>query len=282
MICIECSKATNSLYHKYSSTNLRLTRCSNCNKISDKYVEYDKVLLFIDLILLKPQAYKHLVYNTNLINTTVIAKQNYKAIIRILILINLFEVYLNWAYEEINFSESNNAIILNNDNVILQYLFFIVKVGLNNAIYHAIIQFIFKFFGICRYDFDLIEFDKEDGRDYKIVHPNNVLQYIDQHNDKIFHYHPNRVIIDTIILLSNITKLLPVFIIIWPYDLITLRLNMILIKLINNYFVYVNLNSCFSDYKFKNEILLSIVLSNLVSYLVVEVFLMRVVRSIIV
>ncbi|GME84332.1 unnamed protein product [Ambrosiozyma monospora] len=63
MICVECSAPTLTLYDKYKGNHIRLTICDNCHKVADKYIEYDKVLLFIDLMLLKPQAYKHTIYN---------------------------------------------------------------------------------------------------------------------------------------------------------------------------------------------------------------------------
>ena len=34
---------------------LALTQCPRCKKFADKYVEHDFVVLFIDLVLIKPQ-----------------------------------------------------------------------------------------------------------------------------------------------------------------------------------------------------------------------------------
>lgn len=63
MICIECTYPVTTLYTSYSPTNIRLTACPSCNKFADKYIEYDSVLIFIDLLLLRPQAYRHMVFN---------------------------------------------------------------------------------------------------------------------------------------------------------------------------------------------------------------------------
>lgn len=63
MICIECTEPVWSLYTQYSTSNIRLTACPRCNKFADKYIEYDNVLIFVDILLLKPQAYRHLVFN---------------------------------------------------------------------------------------------------------------------------------------------------------------------------------------------------------------------------
>jgi hypothetical protein len=61
-ICIECSFPVNSLYTIYSSADdhslgrgVRLTQCPRCKRFADKYVEHDFVVLFIDMVLIKPQ-----------------------------------------------------------------------------------------------------------------------------------------------------------------------------------------------------------------------------------
>ena len=36
-------------------SDVRLTQCPRCKRFADKYVEHDFVVLFIDLVLVKPQ-----------------------------------------------------------------------------------------------------------------------------------------------------------------------------------------------------------------------------------
>lgn len=62
-ICIECRHPVKTLWTQYSGAgdkasghNIRLTVCRNCGHFCDKYVEHDFVVLFIDLVLIKPQA----------------------------------------------------------------------------------------------------------------------------------------------------------------------------------------------------------------------------------
>jgi hypothetical protein len=50
------------LYTTYSKADdkalgkgVRLTQCPRCKRFADKYVEHDFVVLFIDLVLIKPQ-----------------------------------------------------------------------------------------------------------------------------------------------------------------------------------------------------------------------------------
>ncbi|GME90787.1 unnamed protein product [[Candida] boidinii] len=144
MICVECGCPIRTLYDKYKGDYIKLTVCEECHKVADIYVEYDKVLLFIDLMLLKPQAYRHAVYNrlvslpenvseelskreaivmdaSNIDSDkndisendspfkyiTLIFKR-YSSSLRLLLLMILFEVYLTWAYEEKNYFELNS------------------------------------------------------------------------------------------------------------------------------------------------------------------------------
>lgn len=63
-ICIECRHPVKTLWTQYSGGagdkasghNIRLTVCRKCGRFCDKYVEHDFVVLFIDLVLIKPQA----------------------------------------------------------------------------------------------------------------------------------------------------------------------------------------------------------------------------------
>lgn len=48
---------------EYSETNIRLTRCQKCGKVADKYVEYELLLVFLDAVLHRKPAMRHLLYN---------------------------------------------------------------------------------------------------------------------------------------------------------------------------------------------------------------------------
>lgn len=60
-ICIECRHPVKTLWTEYSGAagamghNIRLTVCRSCGNFCDKYVEHDFVVMFIDLVLIKPQ-----------------------------------------------------------------------------------------------------------------------------------------------------------------------------------------------------------------------------------
>lgn len=63
-ICIECGQQTASLYKDYGSKgSIMLSQCESCSCFVDKYLEFDLIVIFMDLILLKKQAYRHMIFN---------------------------------------------------------------------------------------------------------------------------------------------------------------------------------------------------------------------------
>lgn len=97
-ICIECRHPVKTLWRegagdKSGGHNIRLTVCKNCGRFCDKYVEHDFVVLFIDLVLIKPQVYRHLLHNTLMRDGDELAP----SITRLGVLLLLFDVYLTWA-----------------------------------------------------------------------------------------------------------------------------------------------------------------------------------------
>ncbi|EPT05614.1 hypothetical protein FOMPIDRAFT_40894 [Fomitopsis schrenkii] len=63
-ICTSCTHSTPFLYTVYESAyNLRLEPCAACHAFADPYVEHDTLTLLLDLILLKRDVYRHLLFN---------------------------------------------------------------------------------------------------------------------------------------------------------------------------------------------------------------------------
>ncbi|PON49446.1 Arv1 protein [Parasponia andersonii] len=61
--CVECGNGMKSLFVQYSPGNIRLMKCENCKAVADEYIECEIMIVVIDLILHKPKAYRHLLYN---------------------------------------------------------------------------------------------------------------------------------------------------------------------------------------------------------------------------
>ncbi|DBA03932.1 TPA: LOW QUALITY PROTEIN: hypothetical protein N0F65_010585 [Lagenidium giganteum] len=73
VLCVECGASVPFLVRDYGKGNVRLAICGSCNEVADKYVEYENTLLFLEVMLLKPQVYRHVLYNlpTPLSNRTI-------------------------------------------------------------------------------------------------------------------------------------------------------------------------------------------------------------------
>uniref|UniRef100_A0AAR5QH63 Protein ARV n=1 Tax=Dendroctonus ponderosae TaxID=77166 RepID=A0AAR5QH63_DENPD len=84
--CTNCGGKVEGLFKKYSETVLKLTECKCCNEIADKYVEYDIVIIIIDLILLNTKAYRHILLNTD-----------FKHFWKLSVVLILLESYCIWA-----------------------------------------------------------------------------------------------------------------------------------------------------------------------------------------
>ncbi|KAJ5728687.1 uncharacterized protein N7483_003195 [Penicillium malachiteum] len=122
-ICIECSYPVSHLYSAYSRADdrsqgkgVRLTQCPRCQRFADKYVEYDFVVIFIDLVLIKPQ----------------------RSIIRLGILLLLFDVYLTWARLEKD--PSLATAFISRAPIVVQYLFFLTLNALATLAHHLTVR----------------------------------------------------------------------------------------------------------------------------------------------
>ncbi|PYI08216.1 FAD dependent oxidoreductase [Aspergillus sclerotiicarbonarius CBS 121057] len=103
-------------------------------RFADKYVEYDFVVIFIDLVLIKPQVYRHLLFN----RLGGDDNQFDRSIIRLGVLLLLFDVYLTWA--RIEKSPSLATTFLSRAPIIVQYLFFLSLNALATLAHHLTIR----------------------------------------------------------------------------------------------------------------------------------------------
>ncbi|KAH3665897.1 hypothetical protein OGAPHI_004086 [Ogataea philodendri] len=268
MICVECSLPIKTLYETYKGDHIRLTICPSCNKVADRYIEFDKVLVFIDLMLLKPQAYKHTIYNQSL-NSGAEVKvehehdspepkhqektfiQRYGPCLRLLVLMLLFEVYLTWAYEEKNFIKNvfktslMNKTVLENPRIIIQYFFFLTKAVLDTLVLHVSIQFFtYQFLGFGHPT--TVEFEESlSPSSSKILSFNDIPRLARSPSssssssnvvvsEKVSYSRDYFIsIVSTTILLSNLIKVFPIVMLIWPYDIFILNVTSNLVQIIH-------------------------------------------------
>ncbi|TRX98944.1 hypothetical protein FHL15_000286 [Xylaria flabelliformis] len=195
-ICIECRHPVRTLWTQYSgagdaSSNIRLTVCRNCGRFCDKYVEHDFVVLFIDLVLIKPQVYRHLLHNTLMRDGDKFDSPSQPSIIRLGTLLLLFDVYLTWARIEKQESAptgGSNLGALANQPIVFQYLFFLILCTFSTLAFHLSIRFLTS----------------------SPASPLALLRLLPTYA------RPNSV--STALLVSSSTKLFPILMVIWDYD----------------------------------------------------------------
>ncbi|CAK9439065.1 uncharacterized protein LODBEIA_P32890 [Lodderomyces beijingensis] len=155
MLCIECGHQNiPNLYSRYKSEYIRLTTCPRCNRVSDKYIEYDAVILFIDILLLKRGAYRHLAYNINETQIKHASKSKsdarfhdrYRHLIKGAVLIILLDVYLIWAtYENSPSAMKRDIEPVLSLSLACQYGFFISQTVLRHVVFNVVIQLVLRY-----------------------------------------------------------------------------------------------------------------------------------------
>lgn len=206
MICIECTNPEiECLYSKFKSKYIQLTICQKCGKLADKYIEYDYVILFLDVMLLKPQAYRHLAFNV--VEESMFGQDKigpvehdffsfilrYKKLMRYALLTVLFEVYLKWAYEEIHSSQSMVMVEVLRAPVSLQYAFFILQQLVERSTLCLLLDVLFR-----------------SCLGWGSVTNKNLCPLLQRG------YYVSVLLLT--VLMSHAVKCLPIIMLIWPYD----------------------------------------------------------------
>lgn len=110
--CTNCGCEVKELFKTYSPTIQKLVECQNCGEIADNLIEFENLVIIIDLILLSRNAQRHVIFNTN-------CKNLYK----ILMIITLLESYFLW--HEGNNGKSFDHIIQDKDQLYLERGFYL-------------------------------------------------------------------------------------------------------------------------------------------------------------
>lgn len=61
--CVHCGSEVERLYKSYGPGTISLMKCDACGAIADPYVEYDWVLVYLELALLKLAMFRHVLCN---------------------------------------------------------------------------------------------------------------------------------------------------------------------------------------------------------------------------
>ncbi|KAK6433209.1 hypothetical protein LTR95_010616 [Oleoguttula sp. CCFEE 5521] len=225
-ICIHCCLPLPSLYTTYSKADdkslgkgVRLTQCPRCKGFADKYVEHDFVVLCIDLVLIRPEVYRHLLFNR-------LRGEDDKfnpSMLRLSLLLLLFDVYLTWARIEKATPTPlapppgllQNATLstltsppqqptphqpqtfLATQPILFQYAFFLLLCAVETASFHLPIRFLLL-----------------------LPHPpTSTKSWTGRLYNFLLPYYPHPSLISTALLVSSFTKLFPLLLLVWNYDL---------------------------------------------------------------
>ncbi|GAW80536.1 hypothetical protein, conserved [Plasmodium gonderi] len=113
MICIKCGRCNSSLYTVYNKTNIKLNDCNRCNKICDEYMEKNTFLIFMNILFLKPEIYRHIIFNRLQYHEKFI----HAFFLKMIILFLIINAYLHPNFEsEYNEKSTLSDIFLMNSN----------------------------------------------------------------------------------------------------------------------------------------------------------------------
>uniref|UniRef100_A0A1J3H330 Protein ARV n=1 Tax=Noccaea caerulescens TaxID=107243 RepID=A0A1J3H330_NOCCA len=105
--CVGCGFRVKSLFIQYTPRNIRLMKCGNCKEVADEYIECERMIIFIDLILHRPKVYRHVLYNA--INPEIVNIQHllWKLVLGYLLLDSYRSLLLRRSDDESSFSENS-------------------------------------------------------------------------------------------------------------------------------------------------------------------------------
>ncbi|MCJ1295371.1 sterol homeostasis protein [Xylographa carneopallida] len=184
--------------------DVRLTQCPRCKRFADKYVEHDFVVLFIDLVLVKPQVYRHLLFNR-------LGRDDDQfdpSIIRLGTLLLLFDVYITWSAIESLSPPLTSPSPIPHLPILLQYAFYLLLCTLTTLAQHLTIRLLA---GTVVFRAALSSTSPTPGGDAPPDDDDD-----DDDDDAGYNSRPNTI--STAILVSSCMKLFPILIVVWRYD----------------------------------------------------------------
>nr|XP_022329190.1 protein ARV1-like isoform X1 [Crassostrea virginica]XP_022332850.1 protein ARV1-like isoform X1 [Crassostrea virginica] len=64
--CINCGRGASDLFKDYNNGIIKMKHCIQCSAVIDKYIEYDPVVISLDILLLNRKALRHVLFNSNI------------------------------------------------------------------------------------------------------------------------------------------------------------------------------------------------------------------------
>ncbi len=92
-VCVHCGAPCAALYRRLSVSlsSIKAMTCINCNKLVDPYIEREWLLVVIDCILLREEAFRHVLYNVDELKDCPITRLS-----QLLLGWSILDAYLKW------------------------------------------------------------------------------------------------------------------------------------------------------------------------------------------
>ncbi|MCJ1251392.1 sterol homeostasis protein [Trapelia coarctata] len=182
--------------------DVRLMQCPRCKRFADKYVEHDFVVLFIDLVLVKPQVYRHLLFNR-------LGRDDDQfdpSITRLGTLLLLFDVYLTWSAIESLPTHLTSPSPIPHLPILAQYAFYLLLCTLTTLAQHLSIRL------LASTSFFRSPLPTHSTSPSSSSANDNTLTSA----TTSYHSRPNAI--STAIFVSSCMKLFPILMVVWKYD----------------------------------------------------------------
>ncbi|OZJ05498.1 hypothetical protein BZG36_01892 [Bifiguratus adelaidae] len=198
--CVECGAHVSNLFTEYSPGNIRLTHCKTCKSTADKYVEHDFIIIFVDMLLHKPQVYRHLLCNRpEGIGGGTRTWDIHPNIKKLAVLLVLFEVYIKWYRLESNAIAQQQSVFLT-QSIVYQYLYILLFCAYEFTVFQVAVRWAVYWF-----------VDPRTGRgEDKHPAPSTAVSS-----------HPTSISypqVTTALIISSFGKMLPILMVIWDYN----------------------------------------------------------------
>ncbi|GAA47232.1 protein ARV1, partial [Clonorchis sinensis] len=104
--CIHCCAEVPTLYTRYTDDIIKTEFCGRCGNVADKYIEFDIFIVAVDLLVLRIEAYRHLIHNSS-----------DKSWVRLLTLSFVLNSFVSWLSEQpkTNVDFANLSLYFNSD-----------------------------------------------------------------------------------------------------------------------------------------------------------------------
>ncbi|CAF1333236.1 unnamed protein product [Rotaria sordida] len=127
--CVTCGTANDELSHHYKEGVIKIIHCKQCQNPVDPYIELDDLLVFIDFVLLKLRAHRHVLFN--------IDKIKYNHIIKLSCAFILANAYVKWFHLKNDQFQS----IINHDH----HIFFALEYGFYLKLIESFLEYTIRF-----------------------------------------------------------------------------------------------------------------------------------------